>query len=100
VTTDCLCRFESKFTIVCSCNASLFLIYVDGHSHQLQRINWGLIDLFRLFQLQRIFIGEGLGLGKNRKRQQKNKTFKNSPIKTTYRQTCGFLLLALTWVCF
>ena len=60
---------------------------MDGHSHQVQISNWGLIDLFRLFQLQRIFIGEGLGLGQNRKQQQKNKTFKNSPIKTTCRQT-------------
>ena len=34
---------------------------------QVLRINRGLIDLFILFQIQRISIGEGLGLDENGK---------------------------------
>ena len=40
------------------------MTYANGYNHQVKRINRGFRDLFLLFQLQRIYIGEGLGLGK------------------------------------
>ena len=42
------------------------MIYANGYNHQVKKINRGLIDLFLLFQLHLISIGEGLGLVKNR----------------------------------
>ena len=64
-TPNCLYKFETKFTIVCSCNLWLILFYANGFNHQVWWIKRGLKDLFLLLLLQRISIGEGLGLGKN-----------------------------------
>ena len=45
-----------------------------------------------MFQLQRISIGEILGLGKNWKQWKKNRTFSESAFKTTYRRNSDLIL--------
>ena len=53
------------------------MFYANGYNRQVYRMKRGLKDLFVLFQLQRISIGERLGLGKIGNNNKRIKHFQN-----------------------